>query len=132
MARLLLCCVTGLALASCASGYKPAYYYNEILIVNNSTESIRDVSISVADTGGRFGCANIAPLGICANRFPRRSYEYRPIRIDWVYAGEPRRTDSFVVDVPQTFYTGLVLRAVIDISPEGAVSAYFQQENPVK
>ena len=129
MTKFLLLCVAGISLASCALDHRPVYYFNEVLIVNNSKESIRDLSISVTGTAGRFGCANIAPLGICANKFPRRAYEYRPIRIDWIYGGQARRSDSFVVEVPPTFHAGQVMRAVIDISPEGAVSAYFKQEN---
>lgn len=129
MTKILLLCIAGTALAACVSGHGSVYYFNEVLIVNNSKESIRDVSISVPATGRRFGCANIAPLGICANKFPRRAYEYRPVRIDWVHGGKPRRSDSFVVDVPPAFSSGQVMRAVIDISPEGAIRAYFQQQN---
>ena len=124
--------VVGIMLASCATENKPVYFFNEILVVNNSREFIRDVSISAVDSGRQFSCTNIAPLGICSNKFPRRRYEYAPIRIDWSFAGKARQTDSFVVDVPLTFYTGQVLRGVLEIGPEGAVKAYFQQENPVK
>lgn len=122
----------GIALAARASDYQPVYSYNEILIVNNSNELIRDVTISVTGTGRKFSCANIAPLGICSNKFPRRPYEYSPIQVGWTFGNETHQTDKFVVDVPPTFYTGLVLRGVIDISPEGAVSAFFQQENPIR
>ena len=132
MIKKLLVVIIGLALAACATDYKPVYSYNEILIVNNSKELIRDLSITVTGTGRKFSCANIAPLGICSNRFPRRPYEYTPIQVGRTFGNETRRTDSFIVDVPPTFYTGLALRGVIEISPGGAVGAYFQQENPIR
>lgn len=119
-------------LGACAAHYKPAYSFNEILIVNNSREVIRDVAISAPDSGRSFGCANIAPLGICSNKFPRRPYRYQPIQIDWVFANQARQTERFVVDVPPTLYTGLVLRGVLEIGPEGEISAYFEQENPIR
>jgi hypothetical protein len=119
-------------LGACATSDKPAYSFNEILIVNNSRELIRDVSISAPDSGRSFSCANIAPRGICSNKFPTRPYRYQPIRIDWVFANQARQTERFIIDVPPTLYTGLVLRGVLEISPDGAISAYFQQENPIR
>ena len=119
-------------LGACADNYKPVYSINEILIVNNSRELIRDVTISAPDSGRSFGCANIAPLGICSSKFPRRAYRYQPIQVDWVFASKARQTEIFVIDAPPTLHTGLVLRGVLEISPEGAVSTYFRQENPIR
>lgn len=117
----------GILLSACATSYNPTYYYNEILIINNSRELIRDVTISASETGRQFSCGNVAPLGICSDKFPRRRYEQNPIQINWVFGGRARQTNEFVLGVPATISTGRPLRGVLVISPEGDVSAYFEQ-----
>jgi hypothetical protein len=125
--------VTALLLSACAAGskYEPNYTYNEILIVNNSKELITDVSISSVATGYSFSCANIAPLGICLNRTPRRRYQKSPLQIDWVFGNSARKTDEISLAVPAYFQTGLPLRAVLEISPQGEISAHFEQDSPM-
>ncbi len=123
--------IAGLLLSACATGYNPSYYYNEILIVNSSRELIQDVTISASESGRQFSCGNIAPLGICSDKFPRRRYEQNPIQINWVFGGNARQTREFVLDVPATMSTGLPLRGVLEISPVGEISAYFDQEDPI-
>jgi hypothetical protein len=51
-----------------------------------------------------------------------------PIRIGWVFGNTSGQTDEFILEVPATFSTELPLRGVLDISPQGSISAYFQQE----
>ena len=121
-----------LVISACSTSYKPMYMYNEILVVNNSRELLQEVTITVPGTVRTFSCGNIAPLGICSNRFGNRRYEYNPIRIAWVFGNNARQTEEFVVPVPATFGTGLSLRGVLAISPEGQLSAYFQQETPFR
>lgn len=125
--------VAGLALLAtgCSSTYKPNYIYSEIRVVNNSRELLQEVTVTVPSTGRTLSCGNIAPLGICSNRFGKRRYEYNPIRIDWAFGNSAGQTDEFVVPVPATFSTGLAMRAVIAISEQGEISAYFKQESPL-
>jgi hypothetical protein len=122
-----------LLLAACAgsSDHGPIYTYNEILIINNSRELIQDVTISSAATGRSFGCANIAPLGICSNRMASRRYKESPVQIDWVFGNNARQTDELTLAVPAFFPPGLPLRAVLEISPQGEISAYFDQDSPM-
>jgi hypothetical protein len=122
-----------LLLSACAAGskYEPNYTYNEILIVNNSKELIKDVSISSAATGRSFSCGNIAPLGICSNRMAPRRYKKSPLQIDWVFGNSARQTDAISPTVPAYFQPGLPLRAVFEISPQGEISAYFEQDSPM-
>lgn len=115
---------------SCATTYQPSYVYDEILVENNSRELIQDVSIQVANSGQVFSCGNVAAFGICSNRFGRRHYERNPIQIDWVIGDNARQTEAFVVEVPATFHTGLPLRGVLSIAPDGSISAYFEQDTP--
>ena len=121
-----------LLISACASGYKPTHYYNEVLIVNNSRQLIQDVRITAKETGRSFSCGNIAPLGICSNKIPQRRYNYSPIQIAWVFGNTARQTDEFVLEVPATMHIGLPLRGVLEISPQGVISARFEQDTPVR
>ena len=119
-------------MSACATAHKPTYHYDEILIVNNSRQLIQDVTITARETGRSFSCGNIAPLGICSNKIPPRRYTYSPIRIAWTIGSSARQTDEFVLNVPATMHIGLPLRGVLDISPQGAISTYFEQDTPVR
>jgi hypothetical protein len=119
--------IIGLLLSSCATSYESPYSYNEILIINRSRQLIQDVTISAVGTNRTFSCGNIAPLGICSDKFPERRYLKNPIRIGWVFGNTSGQTDEFILEVPATFSTALPLRGVLEISPRGSISAYFQQ-----
>ncbi len=123
--------ITGLLLSSCVTSYESPYSYNEILIVNRSRQLIQDVTISAGETNRRFSCGNIAPLGICSDKFPRRPYLKSPIRISWVFGNTSGQSNDFVLEVPATYSTEFPLRGVLEISPQGSISAYFQQDTPV-
>ncbi len=118
--------------ASCATGYQPQYSYDEILIVNNSRQLVQNVTITVAGTGRVFSCGNVAPLGICANKFARRPYLNNPLRIAWEFGNIVRQTGEFVLEVPAILHTAFPLRGVLEISPEGEIAAYFEQDSPVR
>jgi hypothetical protein len=122
----------GILSSACATSYNPSYSYNEVLIVNNSKELIQNVTISSSETGRSFSCGSIAPLGICSDKFPRRRYEQTPIQISWVFGGEARQTKQFVIEVSATMSIGLPLRGVLEISPEGELSAHFDQQSPLR
>ena len=49
------------------------------------------------------------------------------ITIAWVFGSIARQTDEFVLEVPATFDSKLSLRGVLEITPEGTISAYFEQ-----
>lgn len=124
--------VTGLLLSACATSYNPTYHYNEILIVNNSRELIEDVTISVSETGRQFSCGNIAPFGICSDKFPQRRYEKNPIQVSWVFADSARQSGEYVLEVPAYLSTAFPLRGVLAIAPDGSTSTYFEQDTPVR
>ena len=121
----LLITISLLVLTSCAGISAPQYRLEEILVVNKSRQPLRDVSIRA---GGRvFGCGNIAPRGICSNRFAPRPYEARPIEIEWAHgAGAPRK-QILEVAVPADFSTGIALRGVLEFDTAGTPAAYFLQ-----
>ena len=95
--------IPGLLLSACATSYESPYFYNEILIINNSREMIQDVSIHAGESGRMFGCGNIAPRGVCSDKFSRRRYMKSSIKITWTFGSIVRQTDEFVLEVPATF-----------------------------
>jgi hypothetical protein len=118
-------------LTACATAYQPTYFFDEILLVNKSRQLVQDVTITASESGRRFSCGNIAPLGICSNKFRPRRYQQRPIQIAWIFGNNARETREFVLEVPSSFETGLALRGVLEITPAGSISAYFEQEGTV-
>lgn len=131
MKKIFTAVLFGLSLASCATSYQPRYSYNEILVVNNSKELVRNATITVSGTGQVFSCGNIAPLGICSNRFGQRRYEMNPIKVDWTFGNTARQSGEFIVKVPAYYPTGLALRGVLAIEADGSISVYFEQETPL-
>jgi hypothetical protein len=118
-----------LLLSACATGsdYAPTYTYNEFMVINNSKELIQNVTVKSADSDIIFSCESIAPLGVCQDRFTQRRYKERPFSIDWVFGDSVRQTNEVGVEVPAYDSPGVTLRAVLEISPEGAIKAYFKQ-----
>ena len=123
-----------LLMSACASDgdYGPTYKYNQILIVNNSKELIKDINILAETTNRSFGCSNIAPLGICSNKTSPRRYSEGPVRVDWVFGNNPRQTVELTPSVPAYFQPGLPLQVILEISPQGELSAKFEQISPLK
>jgi hypothetical protein len=119
-----------LLLSACATGsnHAPRYTYNEIRVINNSQKSIQSLKVTTAESGSIFSCENIAPLGICSDRFARRRYKEGAFRVDWAFGDSVRQTSEVGIKVPAYFSTGLALRVELKISPEGTLSASFDQE----
>ncbi len=122
--------ITGWLLSSCVSSFQPQYYYNEILIANDSRQLVQDVTIHVVGTNRVFSCGNIAPRGICSNKMPPRPYLKKPIRITWVFGTIARQTSEFVLEVPPSMDTAIPLRGVLKVNPQGDISAFFEQTMP--
>ena len=123
-----------LVLSPCATAANqgPIYTYNELLIINNSQELIRSVTIRAGDTGGVFSCFNIAALRVCSNRFGRRRYTQAPFSVDWVLGDSARQTYEVEIAVPAYNSPGMPLRVVFEVSPQGAISAYIEQNSQGK
>ncbi len=121
-----------LAVTACASRTQPEYSINEVLLVNNSSQLLREVTVIVPATRRSFGCGSVAPRGVCGNKIPSRRYEANPIQVEWTFGNRSRSTDEFVIPVPTAFSTGFPLRAVLAVSPDGAIEAYFEQDTPFK
>ena len=116
-------------LAACASSRSSGYRYNEVVIVNQTRSAVTDVTVAATDSGRLFGCGNIAPRGICSNRFAPRDYSASPIEVTWSVAGVNRR-EIVEVTVPRGFVAQLPMRGVLVIDSRGGIDAYLQQDLP--
>ena len=105
------------------------YTYNELLIVNNSGNLIRSVTVKAGDTDGSFSCDNIPARGVCSNRFVRHRYTQAPFSVDWILDNNPRETNEIEIEVPAYNSPGVSLRVVFEFSPQGAISAYIDQSS---
>ena len=117
-------------LAGCASRQGPAYTYNEVVIVNQSLMPLSDVTISAAESGRVFSCGNIAPRGICANKFRPQPYRGNPIQVALMTGDGRRRNETIELTLPASFVAERPLRGVLVIGSRGEISAYLQQDAP--
>ena len=117
-------------LSGCFSLQSPAYTYNEIVIVNQTRSPVSDVAVSATESGRMFSCGNIAPRGICSNKFPPQPYRASPVRIDWMIGNGARHSKIIKLKLPVSFVAELPLRGVLVIDAQGQVSAFLQQEAP--
>ncbi len=119
-------------LSACASGpgNGSQYTYNKIEVANNSDQLIQQLTIKLTDIGALTECGDIAALGLCSERFGRRTYSQAPFIVDWTFGDKARQTDVIEIAVPAYFVLGNSLYVAIEISPEGMISASLMQNTP--
>jgi hypothetical protein len=117
-------------LCSCAASQGPAFTYNEVAILNQSRVQVRDVTISATGSGRVFSCGNIAPRGICSDRFPPQPYQGKPIQIAWVIGNGARRSKIVELSLPEDAVPEIPLRGIVVISARGEITAFLQQDAP--
>ena len=116
------------ALSACAGEYNPSYQINQIVILNNSRETVRDVSIELLAGNHKFGCDEIAPLEMCDLRFTRRHVSDQPVLVEWTL-GEERNVETVPAHVSINYVTGLVLTGVLEINPDDTIVVRFEQQS---
>jgi len=120
-----------LLLSACATGGPnrgPTYMYEEIEVVNNSEKPIRNMTVRATGTDHVFNCESIIALGLCQGRFASRRFKEGTFSIDWVFGDSAAQTSEIEVAVPAYNSPGIPLTAMIEISPEGVITAYFKQD----
>ena len=130
MRSLVIVSIIGVLVSACATARQPAYQLNEIAVLNLSRSLVQDVTIRVVSGERSFSCGNIAPRGVCSNRFAAREYQRNPIQIAWVFGNSANQTREFVLEVPPGLDPAMPLRGVLEITPQGAVRAYLEQGRP--
>ena len=119
-------------LSACASGpgNGPQYTFSEIEVSNNSEKLIQQLTITMTDIGAVTECGDIVALGLCSERFGRRTYNQTPFIVDWTFGDKPRQTDVIEIGVPAYNAPGNPLYVELEISPEGMISASLVQKIP--
>jgi hypothetical protein len=117
-----------LALAACAGGYNPRYYYSNIEVANLSGGAITNVEVQVGVDGRNLRCETVANKALCQQRFGKRPYPQQDIELSWQDSdGNPQST-RVNPHLPATLTSSWALRIMLDIREDGSVKAYFKQE----
>lgn len=119
-------------LSSCATvpAPEPIFSYNEVVIINQLRSPVQNVTIQANESGRVFSCGNIAPRGICSNKFSAQPYYGNPIQVSWLVANGRRHSKTIELQLPASYASGIPLRGVLVIGAQGAISAYLEQEAP--
>ena len=119
-------------LSACATGknHGPTFSYNEITVENNSQETVKNLSIRVAGTDQVYECGDIAALRVCSQRFARHKITETPFTVDMGFGDKERQTVEIPMSVPAYSAPGLAQRAIFEISPQGEITARFEQKTP--
>ena len=122
---------SALLLCGCASvPVGPTYYYDEVVVLNQSRYVVRDVQIASTNSGRIFSCGNVAPRGICSNKFSPQIYQGKPVRVAWRFDEGDINSQVFELALPPSVVSELPLRGVLVIGANGGVRAYLQQDKP--
>lgn len=114
-------------LLSCASISKP-YYYNEIVVLNNTQQLIPHVVIRAKETQRMFGCRNIAPGAKCSNKTKSKKIKNSKLKITWTYNGAERTTGNFKITIPENMLKSIPLRGVLALQSDGTVKFWLEQD----
>ncbi|MCP4331545.1 MAG: hypothetical protein GY785_02725 [Gammaproteobacteria bacterium] len=108
----------------------PVFSYNEVVIINQMSSPVQNVTIQASESGRVFSCGNIAHQGICSNKFPAQPYYGNPIQVSWVVANGRRYDRTIELLLPESFTPEIPLRGVLEIGAQGAMSARLEQAAP--
>ena len=125
---LLLLALTSVA---CATGYNPDYYYNEIQVANLTGATITQVNLQVGGTDRTLSCDEVLKNALCADRFSKRSYPQQLLDLSWIHGDGQQMSQQVAPKIPVYFGPAFPLRIMLEISENGTVKAYFEQEAPI-
>ena len=114
----------------CASQPSTGYTYDEVVIINQTRSAVSDVAVAATESGRMFSCGNIAPRGICSNKFPPQPYAGKPLQVTWMIGNGTRHTQTILPTLPASFLRERPLRGVLVIDARGQISAHLQQDVP--
>ena len=118
-----------LLLTGCAGSLRPPFVIDEVMVHNKTGLTLKQVRIRDVERNRVFECDNVAPQGICSNRFRPRPYRGNPIEISWSTGGETRQSEAFVARVPDYLDPGRPVRGVLVIGRGGGAQAFFEQDD---
>ncbi|MDJ0779959.1 MAG: hypothetical protein QNJ85_18975 [Gammaproteobacteria bacterium] len=109
--------------------YAQNYSFNRVMVVNNSDQLLRDVSVRDVRTGRVIDCDDVGPLRVCRQNLGSRRLGDGNFEITLAQGDAAPRTESFTPSVPAYYSTGRALQMIFDISEKGELSFYFKQES---
>lgn len=122
--QLLVVCLV-FSISACAASPANDYYYNEIMIRNNFSEKVTNVTISVEKTYAVFSCSYIPPGSECSNKFRKRKYLGNPIQNTWAYHDRKKATDEFFLKLPPGLRAISLFRGILEVIKGGMINPYI-------
>ena len=112
-----------LLLSACATSYEFSYSYNEIVVANNSSRNLQEVSFTIPETGRSYDCGTIGPNRVCAKKFGTRRYQNQPIRVEWTSGGGSRESKEIMLPAPPSDMAGDPIKGVLKYGSQGVWTA---------
>ncbi len=115
---------------ACVTGYNPTYYYNEIQVVNLTGGSIVNVKVQIGESGRTVSCDSVLKYALCDERFGKRRYPQQGIHLSWTHTDGSQKSQLLTPAISVIYYSAFPLRIMLEISENGSVKSYFEQEEP--
>jgi hypothetical protein len=128
--KILYLLVLGVAISACSMKYTPMYYLNEIQVVNRTGTTITNVSVRFQNSTKTLFCDEVTDNRYCQDLFPRHRYPQQVIELSWVHGDGTTQSRQFNPGIPAYFNTAFPLRLMMEVSEQGTVKTYFEQEEP--
>jgi hypothetical protein len=117
-------------ISACATGYHPAYNFNNVQAVNLTGATIRDVEVSIIDSPKTLACDQVNNYAMCADRFPYRRYPQQGIVLSWTHVDGGHLSETLNPEIPVFFNPTFPLRIVMEIREDGSVKTFYEQDEP--
>ncbi len=127
--KTLLAMLSCLALAACAGGYNPRYYYSNIEVANLSGGAITNVEVQIGADGRNLRCETVVSNALCQQRFGKRLYPQQDIELSWQDSDGSPKSTKVNPHLPATLTPSRALRIMLDIREDGSVKAYFKEDD---
>ncbi len=125
MIKQILMLLASLVFLSCAVIEAP-YYYNEIVLRNNSDELVKDVKILSMKTNRMIRCANIPPGSQCSDKFPKRKRVKSNLSITWTHRGKTHQEDNIVLNIPDDYDRSIPMRGVLIVNKDSTLMIFVE------
>lgn len=128
--RILILAFTLVMITACVTGYNPRYRFNEVQVVNLAGATLENVSWRVLDTDRSLSCDEVAKFAVCGDYFPGRNYPQSGVEVSWTHSDGELKSEILSPPIPVTYSNSFALRIVIEISADGSVNAFYEQDEP--
>ena len=116
--------------AACVTGYNPAYWFNEVQVVNLSGSTITDVKVRIVDTTKNYSCKEVAQFALCRDYFGSRRYPQQGVELSWTHPDGSSKSELLGASIPVYYNAAFPLRIMMEIREDGSVDFFYEQEEP--